>query len=478
MSGVRGERLSGLPDEVRALLAVPPLEDKRLLELGLSWPSLSPGHAGMADPLRLFVITWDPLELLAPRPDAIATVNADPAGVELVVYVPCWSLAGLAGTQDGTVAGGLGALAGSVVLTADAHEQAVRSGSYPDLVIAGGAPDLLADRASGAALGTPEIRLISPGWEQIGLGAITDIVQHVFGIVDLDRSPVELQAAGSPRPACPACAGRRFAFPGDLADSRDRMCPEHRREASAVINRRLARANASNPDGWGALTDASARLDRPHLPNGLATRLAGAEQGMYVVPEPDVLAERAEAVVEAAGWFPGRPRDLALALGEEPELAGPLPEWLANLVLDLGRAGLGVEAVAVGDALARVDPEREAFFEADVAVALAEAGLAEQARARVAAMLARWPDDFWCRVHAGDALAALDDQDGAEAHFAAAVQMADDADDFAARSDAMERILELRGQGMAAGEPRPRGGQRRQPRRKPPRSRRTRHRRR
>ena len=31
-----------------------------------------------------------------------------------------------------------------------------------------------------------------------------------------------------------------------------------------------------------------------------------------------------------------------LALGQEPELAGQWPDWLANLILDLGAAGMGV----------------------------------------------------------------------------------------------------------------------------------------
>lgn len=473
MSRVRGDRLSGLPDGVRALLAAPPLAEKRLLELGLIWPGLSPGRAGMAAALRVFVITWDPLEQLASRPGAVATVNTDPSGVELVGYVSCWSLAGLAAEQDGTVAGGLGALAGSAVVTAAADERAVRSGGYPDLVIHGGAPDLLSDRAGGAALGTPEIRLVSPGWEEIGLGAIIDVVQHAFGAVDLDRSLVELAPARSRGPGCPACAGRRFGFPGELAEFRDRMCAQHLREAGAVINRRLARANASNPDGWAALTDASDRLGRPHLPNGLATRLAGAAQDMYVVAEPDVLAERAALVIEAAGWFPGRPRDLSLALGTEPEAAGQLPDWLVTLVLDLGSVGLGAEAAAVGDALARVDPDNSAFYAADAAVALAHAGLAVQARARVAAMLTRWPEEFWCRVHAGDALAVLGDLEGAEAHFAAAVRMAEDADDFVSRSDAAERLRQLRRQESAGSEPAPRRAQR-----QPPRSQRARRRRR
>jgi hypothetical protein len=54
------------------------------------------------------------------------------------------------------------------------------------------------------------------------------------------------------------------------------------------------------------------------------------------------------------------------------------------------------------------------------------------------------------------------------------LQMAEDTDDFEARSDAVERLRELRHQGRAGNEPAPRQGQRRQPRRKPSRSQRTR----
>jgi hypothetical protein len=213
------------------------------------------------------------------------------------------------------------------------------------------------DMSAGAALGPPAIRLVAPGWEDIGLGAITDIVQHAFGPVGLDRSPVELAAGGS-HPGCPACGGRRFGFPGDLAEARAGMCPDHRREAEALIDRRRARANASDPDGWGALAKTTVRLGYPHLPNGLASRLVGADQAMYVIPEPDELAERAKLVIDAASWFPGQPDVLAVALGQEPDVADQLPDWLVSLVLDLGRAGLGPEAADVGRALAQVDPDR------------------------------------------------------------------------------------------------------------------------
>jgi len=455
--------LSGLPDDVQRLLAAPPVTEKKLLELGVTWGDLSPAQARMADAVRLFVITWDPLDGVAPRPDGVATVNVDP--LELAVYVPSWSLLERATGRDGTIAAVLGTLAGSAVMTAATHEQSVMSGSYPRLVTEGVVPDLLSDVSAGAALGSADIRLVSPGWEDIGLGAITDVVQHAFGPVDLDRSLVELATTAAPHPGCPACAGHRFGFPAELAEAREGMCPAHRREAESVIEMRLARANASNPDGWGALGDATIRRERPHLPNGLGTKLAGAEEAMYVIPEADELAERAELVIQATGWFPARPDELAIALGQDPDLAGLLPDWLANLVLDLGRAGLGTEAVRVGDALTQVDPGSRDVFDADVAIALAEAGLAEQARERVAANLTRWPDDFWVRVHAGDALAALGDLDGAGAHFEAALNMADESDDFEARADAVDRLTQVTRRKTGNEHDRPKE-ERRQPRRK------------
>jgi hypothetical protein len=72
-----------------------------------------------------------------------------------------------------------------------------------------------------------------------------------------------------------------------------------------------------------------------------------------------------------------------------------LPDWVINMVLDLGRAGLGEQAAALADALASVDSDHQALYQADAGVALAEAGRPEQARAKVAANLDAWPDDFW-----------------------------------------------------------------------------------
>ena len=80
---------------------------------------------------------------------------------------------------------------------------------------------------------------------------------------------------------CPACNGHHFGFPGELTEAVARMCPDHKRQADRLTKARLARAEASNPDGWGALGVACERLERPHLPNGLLSKLAGAEEAMF-----------------------------------------------------------------------------------------------------------------------------------------------------------------------------------------------------
>jgi len=202
--------LSGLPNGVRALLASPPLIDPRLLELAARWEGLPPAQARMADALRLFVVTWDPLEWLAPRPEAVATANPWP--LELVVYVSAWSLADIARRKRMTMAAVLARLGASAITTAAAHENAVTSGRYAELAAGGKVPDLLSGEP-GPAPGEAAIAAVSPEWEDIGLGAITDFVQQAFGPVDFDRSLVELTATSVPLPGCPACAGRRFNSP-------------------------------------------------------------------------------------------------------------------------------------------------------------------------------------------------------------------------------------------------------------------------
>ena len=448
--------LAGLPGDVRALMASPPLTDTRLLELTARWEGLAPALARMANELRLFVVTWDPLEWLAPRPEAVATANAWP--LEIVVYMPVWSLAEMARREETTVAAVLAGLGGRAVATAAAHEDAVTSGRYAQLAARGEVPDLLSGPVPGeAVLGEAVIVAEPGGWDAIGLGAITDFVQQAFGPVELDRSLVELTVTDDPWPGCPACAGRRFKFPADLSDSRDGMCPAHRKEADRVIRRRMTRAEGSNLAGWRMLTDASARLSLPHLPGGLATRLAAARK------DP---VRRARLLAEAAAGFAGRPDDFGSALAENQDQAGRFPGWPVALIRDLGRAGQGTEAVMLSEALAVVDPARLALFTGEAALALAEAGDADEARAKVAGNLERWPDDVRARVLAGDALAVLGDTESALAHFQVALPLAEQAKDYKLIRELSTRILRLTR--PAAGET----GQRRQPRSRSARSRR------
>lgn len=447
------------------LLAAPPVTEKRLLELSVTWPGLRGGPARMAEALRAFVVTWDPLETRVPRPDGFADVNVGSLGLEIAVYLPCWRLAELAAARHQAIADVIGALTGSAVVTAAGHAEDVLAGRYTNLVAAGKAPDLLANPAAGTALGVPRIQADPQLWDDIGLAAMTDITEHTFGQVDLDRSHVELAVLPSRQPGCPACAGRRFGFIADLGEAQKSMCPAHRAEAAAVTRRRLAQADRSNPAGWAALVGATIRGQLPHLPNGLATKLARAEQTMYDAQlERDDLAERARLVAEAAGWFPGNARDFAIALGEDPDLALGFPDWLASLVADLGRAGLPDDAIAVGDALARVDPGAVPVIESDVAEALAHAGQAGEARARTELNLTRWPDDITVRMRAGECLAILGDLDGATAQFGAALDLADAADDFEARAEAAGKLRRIeRRRARESGTSRPAAaGQRRQ----------------
>jgi len=431
---------AGLEADVVEAIAGAPVQERVLTELGVAWPDLAGPQARMAETLRVFLVTWDPLEHHVPRPVAFATVNADPPGLEVVVYIPVWALTVAAGREE-RVADVVGELGGSAVVVAAAHEDAVLSGRYPALASEGSVPRLLDQRPAGAGLGTPEITLLSKGWEPIGLGAISDVVQEARGPVDLDRAPVELAASLEPASGCPACRGGRFGFPGELGESAPAMCPAHKGEADRVSNERFERAHASNPDGWGAVLDACRRLELPHLPNGLAARLATAEDLMFEL-RPDELAAMVPDLVDAAGWFGGRAEDLAVALGADEDMPW-LPEWMENLVLDLGRAGLAAEASEAADALIRIDPDNESTYAADLGCALAEAGDDRAARAQIEANLARWPERPWVRVHAGDALQELGDDDGAEAHFLAALEIAEEADDFELRSDVFDRLAQL-----------------------------------
>ncbi len=238
--------------------------------------------------------------------------------------------------------------------------------------------------------------LVSKGWEPIGLGAISDVVQEALGPVDLDRSPVELAASPEPAADCPACRGGRFGFPGELGESATAMCPAHKGEADRVSNERFERAEHVKQRWVGGRAGRLSAFGAAPLAQR-SGRQVGRRRGSHVrADEPDELVAVVRDVVEAAGWFHHRAEDLAVALGAEEGMPW-LPEWMENLVLDLGRAGLAAEAAEAADALIRVDPDNESTYAADLGCALAEAGDDRAAGAQVEANLARWPEQPWVR---------------------------------------------------------------------------------
>ena len=97
----------------------------------------------------------------------------------------------------------------------------------------------------------------------------------------------------------------------------------------------------------------------------------------------------------------------------------------------------------LSEALARVDPARRAFFGSQAALALADAGLADDARAKIAENAERWPDDVRTRILAGDALALLGDAEAALAQYQAALPLAQQAKDYRASRQLSEKIFRL-----------------------------------
>ncbi|MEW6475243.1 MAG: SEC-C metal-binding domain-containing protein [Actinomycetota bacterium] len=430
----------GLPADVRSAIEAAPVGDKSLLELRLTWEGLVPEEKEAAERLRVFLITWDPFDWLDGRDLFFATTNGGD-NWEIVLHLPLWNLEMMAKASEMPLGAALGQLGRAAVRVAGRYRDEIVRGRYPELVHEGSAPGLLSAAIVDLDVAVPAVAMVSGGWEPMGLGAVQDLAQDVFGPVDLDRSLVELSASAEPEAGCPACGGRRFGFPADLGDHRSAMCPRHEQEAGAVTSARLSRAELSNPDGWSAIGAACQAMERPHLPNGLRLRLRRAAEASDLGGGTDGdLRRDVEAVLELTAHFAGRPDDLAAAFDEED---WGLIDFFSCFPLNLAGRGLVDEAVAVGDALAEAFPELHMVMGHDVGVILAEAGRESEARDRLARNLAEFPTDTWTRIHAGDALAALGDVGGAETHFREAVALARRAGDPENVVAAYDRLGEL-----------------------------------
>jgi SEC-C motif len=247
-------------DNALELLAAPPKDEYSLLEFVLDWDALDGAEAQLAAAVRLFVITRDPLDWLTNRGSTWATANADGDTLELPVYITRDEVQRRMEASGGNLETTLGNVGETALAAAIQCQGTIFAGAYPDLAFRGTVPRLLDQPAGLASHRAPSTSMRSGCWEPIGLGVIQDLVQDAFGPVDYDRSAVGLRPLEAAHRGCPACAGRRFGFPGELAEAMAAMCDEHRSEASSVTVSRIGRARMSNRVGWRALGKGSARI--------------------------------------------------------------------------------------------------------------------------------------------------------------------------------------------------------------------------
>lgn len=389
-----------MPD-LRELFAGAPTHERSLLELRATWRGLPEAHERVAARLRVLVLNWDPLGWIRGPFEPSATATGDGDDFELVLYAPLTGAEAL-----------LGDLCQSVVAVGVSQELLLVSGAYAQLAFAGKVPGLLSAIGELSAMEPPEFDPAGDGWEPIGLGAIQDLVQAQFGPVDLDRSAVRLDAVAEPAAGCPACAGERFGIPAELAEAEAEMCAPHAQQAAEITSERLAGAEASNPDGWRTIVDASSALSTATY--GLALDLL--ERLEEAVDRIDPTIEELCADATAALELANQLRDSPAAFEAWAE-DWSSRDWMLQLPWDLDHRGLVDDAVRVADAFGELDAGERSVFAGDAALMRARARHADEARARADANVRAYPEDIWTHVHAGDVHQALGDAERAEPAF-------------------------------------------------------------
>ncbi|MFP5361376.1 MAG: YecA family protein [Thermoleophilia bacterium] len=250
-----------------ALIEAAPEEEFALIELRLDWPydlDVRPEHRQLW--LRCFVITQDPLGWIADRGDAWTAVTVDDEVLEVDLYLTLDVVRRTMQQTAGDLAAAVGRYATPVLAAALQREEELLQGDYPRRAVRGEVPRLLHDVAGDhGAFGVPTVQA-RRSWSAIGLGALTDLVQHAFGEVDLDRSNVTLEPVEPADAQCPACKGQAFGYPTSLEDAKATMCEQHKAAAVAVNTARLLRARESNPAGWRAVDKAAMRVNKAPEP--------------------------------------------------------------------------------------------------------------------------------------------------------------------------------------------------------------------
>ena len=246
-----------------ALLVAAPQEEFALIELRLDWPpdlEIYPERKQLW--LRCFVITADPLGWIPDRGEAWTAVTVDDEVLEVDLYLTVSAVRAAMEEHDGDMAAAVGRYAGTVMAAALDREDELIAGDYPRRAARGETPRLLADvDADHGAFSHPSLQA-RRSWSPVGLGALTDLVQHAFGAVALDRSNVVLKAVEPVVEDCPACQGQAFGYPSSLEDAKESLCAPHQAAAKIVNTERIAHARHSNPAGWRAIDKAVMRINK------------------------------------------------------------------------------------------------------------------------------------------------------------------------------------------------------------------------
>ena len=246
-----------------ALLDAAPDDEFALLELRLDWPPALDIHPQKYQLwLRFFVLTGDPLAWIADRGEAwAATTLGEAEFLELDVYVTLPALRREIEAAGGDLGRAVGHWAAPAMLAGLEYELELAD-DYHDRAIRGSLPRLL-DGVGGdpGEFGAPSIQ-VRQQWGPIGLGALQDLVQEAFGVVDLDRSDVRLDPVEPSYDDCAACKGTTFHFPSGLEEAREGLCGAHKAAARAINAERLAHAYESNPAGWRAIDKAAMRINK------------------------------------------------------------------------------------------------------------------------------------------------------------------------------------------------------------------------
>lgn len=146
----------------------------------------------------------------------------------------------------------------------------------------------------------------------------------------------------------------------------------------------------------------------------------------------------AQAVMDLVAPREGEPRlDVLDELTERSTV--DVGWWLGELPFALARFGMVDEAAEL---CARMAAVREVeYFLGDRAVILAEAGRRDEALRQVEKNLARFPDDAWVRIKAGDVYRELGDAAAAETAYRHALAMSQAEEPSFDRDGAVERLI-------------------------------------